>query len=149
MHRFSIFPFSLFTAFCIIMFGLDIYDFFQFGLIKIFACILEDIFGFFFKDLKQKHWYHILKFRVFTKISLVVDSILYFFIVKETCLSFSQTLVTNDIMLVIMLFSVVHVVDVVLVKLFLLLLLVLLWAHWRVFYWGKKSFKKIYSKWNN
>lgn len=54
MHHLSIFSFSLFSALCIIMFGLDFNDFFEFRLVKILACILEDIFGFFFKDLKQK-----------------------------------------------------------------------------------------------
>jgi hypothetical protein len=37
------------------MFGLDFNDFLEFWLIKVFACILEDIFGFFFKDFKEEN----------------------------------------------------------------------------------------------
>ena len=61
---------------------------------------------------------------MFTEIRLIVNSILDFFIVKEASLSFSETFVSDDIVLVVMFFSVVHVIDVVLVELVLLLLLV-------------------------
>ena len=64
------------------MFGLNFDDFFQLRLIEVLAGILENVFGFFFKDFEQEYGDHILELWMFTEISLVVNSILYFFIIK-------------------------------------------------------------------
>lgn len=72
---------SLFSAFSVIVFGLDFDDFFKLRLIKIFSCILENVFGLFFKHFKQKYRNHVLEFWVFSQICLIINSVLNLFLV--------------------------------------------------------------------
>lgn len=107
------------------MFGLNFDDFFEFRLIEVLASILKNIVGFFLEDFEQKYGDHILEFWMFTQISLVINSILDFFIIKQSCLSPCESFVADNIVLIVMFLPIVHVVDLVLVEFFLFLLVLL------------------------
>lgn len=131
---------SLLSAFSVIVFGLDFDDFFKLRLIKIFSCILENVFGLFFKHFKQKYRNHVLEFWVFSQICLIINSVLNLFLVENASLSFCKAFDSNNVVLVVILLVVIHVVDMVIVKLFLLFLLGFL-AHGLAFETKKESLK--------
>lgn len=50
----------------VIVFGLDLYNFLEVRLVKIFSSIFKDILGFFFQNFEQKNGNHVLQLWVFT-----------------------------------------------------------------------------------
>lgn len=113
---------SLFTSFGVVVFGLDFYDFLELRLVEIFSRVLQYIFGLFLKDFEEKDRDHVLKFWMFSKVGLIINSVLDFFLIENTGLGLCKSFDANNVMLVVVFFAIVHVVDVVVVEFFLLLL---------------------------
>lgn len=105
------------------MFGFDVDDLFQFGLIEVFASVLQDILGLLLQNLVQEHGDHILQLGMLAQVGLVVDPILHLLLIQQSHLGGSEPLDPSDVVRVVVLLLVVHVRDLVVIDLVLLVLL--------------------------
>lgn len=107
----------------VVVLGLDGDDLLKFWLVEVFACVFEDILGFFLEDLEEEDGDHVFEFWVFAQVGLVVDSILDLLLVEESYLCGGESLDASDVVRIVVLFLVVHIGDLVVVYVVLLLLL--------------------------
>ena len=101
------------------MFGLDVDDFGEVGLVEVLACVFEDVLGLLLQHLVEEDGDHVLELGVFAEVDLVVDPVFDFLLVEEPHLGGGYALDAGDIVGVVVFLLVVHVAYLVVVDVLL------------------------------
>ena len=108
------------SFFGVVVFGLDIDNFLEVGLVEVLAGVLEYVLWLLLEDLVEEDRDHVLEFGVLAEVDLVIDPVLYFLLVEEPDLGGGDALDAGNVVGIVVLLLVVHVAYLVVVYVLLL-----------------------------